>query len=211
MRKIWFLVVALAACVHLPHVDPKPRSPDDAQRAVVTLEVTCTSPGFPVGENEYETDEWSPARSGTGVVISERHILTAAHVVACPTIPQVTAYLSDGRRFMVDVIRDDAAFGDGADIAELESASAENFGLHLAPPALGYPIAGHALAFIGVHRGVGAYFDHGIVRDMKSYPGDSGAGVYDEYGQLVGLVSKRANDGSYTRIVPLTKAWLEGT
>jgi hypothetical protein len=215
--KIVLTALLLAACVHLPHVDPQARTPDDAARADVLLDVTCSTPNPFVSDDPADPRrfdpgvDWYPERSGHGVVVSERHIVTVAHLVTCPTIPYVVATFSDGRRFHVDVIRDDITFGDGTDYARLESASAENFGLGIAPPQLGHFVPGDPAVAMTRQKPGGLMFEKDIVRGMTTVHGDSGAGVYDIYGLLVGLVSKGATDGSYTRIVLARPDWLAGT
>lgn len=218
------LLLLLTACVHLPHIDPESRTPDQEAMTVVHLEVSCTDPNpFKTGEpgdpHALDPDiDWG-SKSGTGVIISERHVLTAAHVVQCPTIPVVIATLPDGRWQFMDVVRDDAMFGNGDDLARLEIASADTFHIRVAPPRLvswwNRPGPGTGM-FIplfrrepvrGLYRGY-----RGIVDGATTRHGDSGAPVYDANGDLVGLVVAGPADGSYTKFFPiLDDSWLAGT
>lgn len=197
-------VLAVAACARLPHVDPQPRTPRQQTAAVARVDVACAADDF---------DPWSASRTGTGVVISERHILTAAHVVRCPTIAQVWATLDNGRRLMMVVERDDSVFGEGTDVARLEIASADSFRLGLAPPRLDRAGPGSGL-FASVRGGQqlrGMYRGHGgLVDGMVTRPGDSGAPVYDAAGALVGIVIE-GDSRAITRYYPIDERWLEGT
>lgn len=146
------LICFVVACVSLPHVAPALRSPAQQQVATVRITTSC--------------GDWGGGYA-SGVVLTERHILTAAHVVRCPYVPNVRAHFSDGRVFSVSVIRDDAMFGGGTDLAILESSSAENFSLGVAPPTIGHFPTDRL--------------------DTRAVPGQSGSGVYSD-GFLVGIV-----------------------
>jgi hypothetical protein len=199
------MLLVLGACVHLPHVDPKPRNEDQRMRAAVLIESYCSF-GYP------------QARLGSGVVISERLVLTAAHIVECPVIPRVYITTHNGNRHRAVVDREDR----NADIARLEIAHAGRLDVGIAPPELVGP------------------WDHPteVVDYLCAYPpheptacgprlsddlfkvhlkrGTSGSGVYDR-GYLVGIVIRtvsfdREQDFHVgTRIAIVTPSWLEGT
>ncbi len=188
-----YLVILLVAC-RLPHVDPELR-PGWAQR---TTDVRVTS----------SCDEYGNSGTSSGVIISERHVLTAAHAVGCSTIPTVRVHLSTGRTLRVVVERDDILFGGGDDVARLEIASAERFGLtHIPPPVLDTLHGGETVC---LPNGCGRLwpYDPEMIQ-VGSFPGDSGTAVYNVEGALIGLVVR--SDGVWTRIQPLTPYWLEGT
>lgn len=228
MKKIILIAALLTcACVRLPHVIPAPRNADVARRAIARVYVTCSD--VDMLSPEYNSDipgvratapsiEWAPPAAGTGVVISERHVLTAAHVVRCPVIPSVTVLLSDGRIVPMEVERDDAMFGGGQDVARLEVTSAENLGMYIAPPAL----APDGTAWVHGYdewcaetthgRSCGSPGDaseHSAEFEATTRKGDSGSGVYDLRGRLVGLVS--SGNGVSTTLVRVGAYWLEGT
>ena len=218
MKKLILLLPVLFSCT-LPHVDPRPREPDDATLATVTIESSCseadpfnTGPDVLPGHHGPDIS-WHASDVGTGVVISENRVLTAAHVVECAIIPTVHVTLSNGRVLRMNVERDDAMFGAGADIARLEMASADTFGLGIAPPALD-GTAGRWCA-LTTHgqvcaNGSGNLMTPDKYDDDRTRSGDSGSGVYNaETGGLVGLVV--AGDGTSTRIVRVGAYWLEGT
>jgi hypothetical protein len=186
------LLILLVAC-RLPHIEPAPRMPWQQHASDVRVESSC--------------GEFGNNGSGSGVIISERHVLTAAHVVSCSSLPYVHVTLASGRRLRMIVERDDLMFGSGTDVARLEIASAEWFDVGIAPPALGTLVGGMTVCLMaGCGR---AYpYDRGLV-EVPSSPGDSGLGVYDWYGRLLGIVVR--TDGHWTRIEPISTYWLEGT
>jgi len=200
--KLTAICILLSACVNLPHLDPAPRSPNAVDSTTVLVESACA--------DDY-TDWWSKA--GTGVAISERHILTAAHVVSCPALPGVLVTFPSGRKMNMVVERDAAMFEDGSDVARLEIFSAENFNLGIVPPCLAAPVENEALtAHLRDGRtATGTYLGSNVIQYMATSHGDSGSGVWNIAGCLVGLVSKGTEDHSYTRIVPVGKTWLSGT
>ena len=187
-----YLLILLFAC-RLPHVNPELRAPWAQWGTDVRVESSC--------------DEFGNSGTSSGVIISERHVLTAAHSVGCSALPDVHVYLQDGRRLRMVVERDDLLFGNGADIARLEIASAEYFDLGIAPPVLGTLEVGDTVCLAAGCGRVSPY-EAGLV-EVPSEPGDSGRGVYDWYGRLLGIVVR--TDGHWTRIEPVSAYWLEGT
>lgn len=215
------ILVFLASCVHLPHVDPKTRTNTVATYATVRVDSDCGNfPDFPRLFPEDPQLGFDPVESShaTGVIISERHVITAAHVVRCGAIPNVwvTYRAANGkvRKLKMSVTEDDAMFGEGKDIARLEISSAENFEVHLAPPSLGdgWPTSEDqpvwcAFTLGGRRCGEGTKMNNTF--ETKTHPGDSGSGVYDAAGRLVGIVVRSA--GAVTHIEPVEARWLKGT
>lgn len=185
-----YLVLALlAGCVHLQHVEPQTRTQRAQAAADVEVESFCQT-----GAGSLSQD-WGTSY-GHGVVISERHVLTAAHIVACPGIPEVYVTLGDGQRRHMTVIRE------AGDVAKLELSSADSFGLDLAPPKLGVGNEGGP-AYMGNISGV---FTGSSATDFRSRKGESGMGVYNGLGQLVGL-----NSRGNTILAPVDETWLANT
>lgn len=198
--------VILAACMRLPHVDPRSRDEVTASRASVDVHVTCSSPDMSSTEDSPKPAiVWREPSRGRGVMISERHILTAAHVVRCPDIPRVTVTLYDGRSFLVVVERDDDMFGKGSDLARLVIPSGSTFQRYIAPPTLGDSDGTYTVA-----RKSGTITGSGRAILPHLHPGDSGAGVYATTGDLVGLFLGPDDYGGL-RIVRVDSSWLEGT
>lgn len=230
-RSVKPIILVLVAACALPHVPPAPRSPQEAGLAVARLYVECSEPSpFKTGEpgdpHQFDPDiVWRAPRAGTGVVISENRILTAAHVTTCPTFPTIVATLANGRSYLMNEERNDIMFGDGVtDAARLVLASSDRFHLNVAPPTIVEPHVGRPLVAYPFRRpAVTGTFDgdatgagipagyEGIALDMATRPGDSGAPVYDASGRLVGLVT--GGDGHTTRFVRIEPGhdWLKGT
>jgi hypothetical protein len=150
------------------------------------------------------------------VIISQRHVLTAAHLVACTKLPRVhVTYIdSDGQqsRLRMYVTAED----NGADVAKLEIASAERFQLHLPPPIVRAPDPGNAvcanLATNGRPSACGTVASTWtVVKRMPTAAHDVGAPVYCPQGTLVGIVVNRGESDQfpYTWIAPIDTRWLE--
>lgn len=193
-RPALVLAALAASCAHLPHVDPAPR--DDVAQAAASMTVVAECRA-PFG------DDWSmppPGRAGSAVVIDERHAITAYHVEHCPFGGSLTGYLSNGRRVMLQVDRED----EGADLARAEIATADNFGLGVPPPRVGRARLGDAAcaAARGGRRSCGRVLEFTPIPSgdlAGSWParaGDSGAGVYAG-GELVGIAVRMGAGGGF--------------
>lgn len=215
LRRLALFVLLFGGCVRLDHVEPKPRTEIAQLLTSVSLNVQC-------GNGEF----WADNKSGSGVVISERHALTALHVVACPMIPNVHVTFVTGnglKTLRMYVIKED----EDQDIAKLEIASAEYFHFNVPPPSLWTEADGNAEG-----EGACAYPDRGglcgivdtdntVIKGMSAQRGDSGSAVYTQglnytteqytgkWGLMLGLIIRKG-DG-YTRIARVTPEWLEGT
>jgi hypothetical protein len=172
---------------------------------------------------------WQPNKVATGVILSERHVLTAAHVVTCPVIPIVHVTLPSGRRLKVIVERDEAMFGDGRDMARLVILSAEKFEINAKPPKLASIKYSEDKVLCASTRhgwscGVPYFFGQRqtFVPGMATGDGDSGAGVWDREGRLVGIVVARGEyggevTGTWVASVSdgiwgdIDETWLKGT
>jgi len=204
MKSIVALPMFLAACVNLPHVAPKLRTTQsDLTSTVVRLSITCTEQSpFSLAEDI----EWIKPRGGMGVIVSERDVLTALHVVSCPTLPSIKAYLPNGHWQMMVVTREDSK----NDLARLEIASADRFHLNVAPPVIGLPNLGIDVCTpLGSCGSILHATTNTVDVSLVSHPGDSGSPVYDTTGALIGLVSK--GNGTVTVLSRLNKSWLSGT
>lgn len=187
-----FLVLFLVACASLPHVEPQSRSHADQLATVVTVESYC-------GGIHHK---------GTGVVISERHVLTAYHVTKCHVIPKVNVTLRGNVTHMMYVTKEN----EKQDIARLELAHAGRFRLNVAPPKLApYYARPNDSVCAFTRRGT-----HCAVRlgpntfAGQLIPGDSGSPVYDD-GYLAGLVTRISKEKNMTIMTIVTSNWLEGT
>lgn len=211
--RAWFLIACVVACLaqlllgcgQLTHVDPQLRSPADQYTAVVRISVSC--------EDQFMPDDlnWmSPDKSATATVLSEKHMVTAAHAVSCTSIPHVNVFLANGDAYTAVVDRDEATFGNGADIARIRLLGAfDRLGLRVAPPLLTsdpgefvciQPFKRHEVCgpVVGPDTALAA-----------THPGDSGAPVYDTAGRLAGIVV--SGDGVRTHWEPVDESFLKGT
>jgi hypothetical protein len=184
------LLLVLAACIHMPHVDPALRSQPDQLATSVRVEVLCMPDDAfdnAIGGAAFDID----AKAGSGTIVSARHVLTAAHVVACPTIPIVHVQTAQGKRLRMAVTKQD----DAADLALLELASGDRFG-PIAPPVIGTVAIGDAWCLISAfpHRAGACGFveafvtghAYGAVGSAQNEDGNSGGGVFVD-GMLVGV------------------------
>jgi hypothetical protein len=182
-----WLTLALAACVHMPHVATAPRDILARMNAAARIEMACL-----------RNDPFSAALDNKGIAIGvdDRHVVTAGHVVRCPEIPIVHVVLSSGRRLRVVVSKEDTA----GDLALLTIASADRFHLDLPPPVIApTPAVGDAwCSFTGspkreAHCGFvesvnGKQMNADLSGSARTVFGNSGSGVYDVQGRLVGIV-----------------------
>lgn len=214
--KLFALLLTLASCLRLPHVESQLRAPQHQAATIVSIESDCSDPdpfpsSDPAGNKLDNAIHWGRAR-GVGVVISEAHVLTAAHVVDCgPTIPNVVVTLPSGRRLRMLVERDERIFGDGRDLARLVMASGSTFDLHIAPPVLATSEPGDAVLFgraHGVARGRGEVTRVG---GASVGPGWSGMPVYRDDGALLGIVTGGDTSAAFVTYEPLDASWLKGT
>lgn len=200
--KLSLLSLTLSACVYAPHMEPQVRSQYAQEYSVVKVESSCGDP------LSFNPNPWDSSHVGSGVVISERYVLTAAHVTACAELPNVHVTFPDGERFLVTVDREDI----GHDIARLEIFSASNFNRGIRPPTLAIP---SPYDLVCAETGYPKRESHcgdavtATAATFSSIGGNSGSPVYNDNGDLVGLVA--ASIGEYTRFVPVTKSWLSGT
>lgn len=223
MKKLLLLLVV--GCVNLPHVDPEPRNDTSESASVVAIERACIEEGLartvwsdlPQPRGFGRDAVWAPHSIGMGVVISERHILTAYHITRCPVIPMVWALLSNGRRIRLVVQREDPKH----DLARLDMLSQDNFNLHIAPPTLRTNVEFNEELCVHtrtnkVQCGIVIYKDDtkGYLIDVVTHKGDSGSAVYDKDGNLVGLsvaIWTTPQGHVYTGVTPVTADWLSGT
>ena len=215
MRLLLLLCLAGCSLFPLKHVDPAQRAAGAQDGTIVRVDIDCSEPfpfktGEPGDPNLFEPDiVWIGPRTATGVVVSERHVLTVAHAVFCPTIPTAVVTMPSGKQWRVDVTIDAGMFGDGTDLARLELVGdADRFDLGVAPPKLGR-IGDRACVLTRRGRACGDL--HGPYVDAPTYKGDSGSPVYDMGGDLIGLVTSGDDDHTVTRFVRVTPWWLKGT
>ena len=179
------LAVAIVACAAAQRPGSVVRDHADQERAAVRLESFC------IGEDPFALG----IRWGSGVIVDDRHLLTARHVTACQAVPVIQATFVDGGRARLLVTREDAA----ADLALLELVSSDRFAVVLPAPSLApFPAVGDAACAATAYPA--RETNCGFVEALSAAPssnvrvgcrvrfGNSGAGVYDVAGRLIGIV-----------------------
>lgn len=216
MKPLTLLLAFCLSCMSLPHVEPQLRTTQHQFATLVSVDAYCSDPDpfrnpEPGRSSLDHPIHWGQGH-GVGVIISEAHVLTAAHVVGCgPTIPRVVVTLSSGRHLRMVVERDDRMFGKGRDLARLVMASGSTFDLNIAPPTLATAEPDDAVTLgnaRGTARGQGE-----IVRvtGARVGPGWSGVPVYRTDGALLGIVTGGDTDAGFVKYEPLDASWLKGT
>lgn len=130
---------------------------------------------------------------GSGVLIDARHVLTAEHVVACTYLSDLHVTLNDGRRIKPRVVgtwpeHDIALLELPVDVLGIDYAM-------LAPPpkvddvvctSVAWPKRGGACGQIDSNDGSTRW---DLRYSAPIVPGNSGGGLYDASGHLVGIVT----------------------
>lgn len=131
--------------------------------------------------------------TGSGVIVSSREVITAAHVVACDdgADPQSVSVLYAGSLARMEIT---GTYPDH-DIARLRAPASRfppPYALEIAPVSLGQRVC-VATRFPEITRRCGTVTARLTVPTLDvrysqcTIPGNSGSGIYDERGRLVGL------------------------
>lgn len=168
------LLATCSGCGRLPNAE-RPRSVVQEYDAAVKLTVTCASGSQPFG---------------SGVIVGPEHVVTALHVVACDGIITATEVNGTVTLMIVDQVHP------LLDVARLQVAGTYRF-RDARPriwtvPAIGdevcvvpgFPSRGRACGDVE-RGGTPTNFPHTATTE----PGNSGGGVYDSRGRLVGIVT----------------------
>lgn len=182
-----------ASCVRLPNVPSQPRTTGEQMRTAVVVESSCSMHAL------------GTYRLGSGVLVDGRHVVTAYHVVACGIVPLVYVETSDGRRQRFVLVSEDL----DNDTATLEIASAEILPVAPVRRARARPGDTACAATARPRRELNC----GTVEQVagrqlrlsnRTLLGNSGSGLYNARGALVGIVTAQAaataaeSDGSMT-------------
>ena len=175
----------------------------EQERAAVKVETFCLA-----------EDPWSGTSfrfgtpRGSGVIINDRQVLTANHVIDCPYAVVIRVVTQDGRTFRVHVEKT----WEKLDVARLElDKPDETFGVKPAdwgaPPSSGEPVCAATLfPTPGYNCGAMIADSDDDEDDVKwagmVWRGNSGSGLYDKHGRLVGIVTM----GFFLGDMPLGRA-----
>lgn len=195
----WGLVLGLAfwfmGCMRGPTVvRPGELRATAAERAdaAVKLEVLCVAGDVTTGSFSFDLG------SGSGVIVSPTHVLTAQHVVQCKSdgTPRIHVVLASGLKHVATVDVSDKV-GDVARVKLMSGilpfvdsprVSTVRSGMRVcttsAAPAR-VELCGRVLTATRIPR------DGGILHTIRSIHGNSGSGMYADDGSLVGIVVER--------------------
>lgn len=134
---------------------------------------------------------------GSGVVVAQDQVVTNCYVIADASNISVTV---NGEAYPVSAIKPDwhhdvcilKTSGITAPIAEMSSSKALQYGQPVF--ATGHPsFQTHPSTTYGIVKGLYAMDDSVIVRASSSFmPGDSGGGLFDNTGKLVGIIALKS-------------------
>lgn len=162
------------------------RSPHQMHDATATIKTTCaTGVGF-----------------GSGVVIAPNRVLTAAHVVRCRVMPELNVTY-DASAVVLDagsgeVVARVVRYDEGADIAVLEADVSRFYSpTPIGPvPNIGDQVCAStgSMPYYALKCGIVQPRYTSTDGDINFFtpiePGNSGSGVYDYRGRLVGIVTR---------------------
>ncbi len=202
------VMLALLAARPLEGAEPAPDAAAEAQRALEAL-----VPAIDVPRAVGETVAWSAVgvhlrgvggtQYGSGVLLEDGYILTAAHVVPCTDVLYAKP-LSDQRRRKARVV----ALDDGLDLALLQiplPKKTELRGIELAAehPRRAAPVFGWGRETSIAAGQVVSGSELELLARIPMRPGDSGGPLLDLEGHLVGLLSRGVHTLPLATYVPL--------
>lgn len=209
--------LALGGCDALPELPPQPEPVEIG---------SDPAPTASAGAAEWEPGGFSRAErvavrvrnvgcggvsTGSGFALSPNQLVTNRHVIAGATTLQVSTF--DGQDLLVDA----AGAGLVADIAIVDTGSTLPAAVSLAEEN---PEAGDAVEIVGYPGGgrltttsgrvvsyepdpLNANAGQVIVTDAPAERGSSGSPLYDEDGDVVGVVYAATSDGQHSLAVPV--------
>ncbi len=203
MIRAGLLLAALASCNAWTRPAPRQeeiRQPEVQRGMAVKVEATCDP--FKDG---------GKSKAGSGVMVSEWQVLTAQHVIDCPSaIVSIHVTTDRGNRYRFSFEKE---WKDN-DVARIQMSSGDSFRRNVSPPTLrltrltrwepvyiqaAWPereeIIGEATGYAYGGSGYGGSRDTRSVYKAATQKGNSGSGVYDINGDLVCIhVGYRADD-----------------
>lgn len=209
-------VLALTACGYLPPLPEPATIGEPAAGPTPAPGATTWSPdGFRTTERvavRIRNVGCGGVSTGSGFAVSSDRLVTNRHVVAGATTLQVSTY--DGQDLLVET----AGTAVVADLAIVETRSPLPAAVQLAEDdpeigdpieIIGYPGGGRLTSTTGAVLGyqedrLDANTDEVIVTDAPAERGSSGSPMYDDEGQVVGVVYAASSDGARSLAVPVS-------
>ena len=213
MRRFALLSLTLLSCNRWVRPDPQPavtRQPDSQSASAVRIEMTCDP-----------FEDGGKLSVGSGVMVSEWQVLTALHVVDCQSaIADIHVTTTAGRRYRFSPEREwvitSLAQRDG--VARIQMASGDSLRPRFPPPTVretlvtfyeplyiqtAEPTHEEKIAeATGWEYGGASYGGTTFTYKAPTVPGNSGSGIYDIDGQLVGVhLGTKGEDLRYGAIV----------
>jgi hypothetical protein len=183
------IAIAVCGCVHAAQTPRMHLDRDEQARVAVAIDVWCGD-GYPSAKRLF---------ASSGAIVSSRHVITARHVVdACPgVIPSLHVVLANGERYRVvwyAYLRGDAAL--------LQRADAGSWSWAKRPIVTGPgPHATVCAETVNPVRKricgpVTSLYERAHVRyRATTVGGNSGAAVWDRFGNLIGVHNAHEDDG----------------
>lgn len=190
MKPILVALLLLTACSACAHLQVPTRGIAAQHNASVKITVECNN----------------NAGRGTGVIISPTHVLTARHVVECEVIPGFDMFFATATKITVDVgdgVEHEAevditlGYATHKDIVRLKLK--DSTGDYFSPIAVGpTPRVGDRVCEASMiprptyRCGIVQQAVLGFINvEMRVERGNSGSGLYDSAGRLVGIVVRQ--------------------
>lgn len=198
---VWIVVVVilyaslLSGCASVP----RGRTVEEQYLAAAELHVSCGPPG---------TDRTDKLMHGSAVIVSEYRAITAAHVLGC-TVNGAMLKLADGREVQVKI----EAVSEKLDAARLVADQP----LGTLPVEVGRAVEGDIVCITTrwpkASRRCGevrrAELDSliEILHAATTEPGNSGSGLYDRRGRLVGIATRKVNLAIGGGVASIVRRW----
>ncbi len=182
-----FVIAALVllSCAH-PHPQYATAEIGDEYARAVRIEPVCVDP---------LTLEIETPGIGSGVIISDRQVLTAGHVVDCPLLLGAYAIDADGTKHEMFL----EATAEGADIVRLKLFPQDPKGFGFKDLSASHPVVGDEVCILSavparrrVCGQVTGYEDldsGNLMHTALTEYGNSGGGLWDAEHRLVGIVT----------------------
>lgn len=216
-RVLAVVALLLAGCGALPELPPRPEPAEIGSQPSPTASAEATEwtpGGFSQSERvavRVRNVGCGGVSTGSGFALSPSQLVTNRHVIAGATTLQVSTF--DGQDLLVDA----AGAGLVADIAIVDTSSALPAAVTL---AAGNPEVGDAVEIVGYPGGglltttsgrvvsyeadpLNSNAGEVIVTDAAAQRGSSGSPLYNEDGDVVGVVYAATRDGQHSLAVPV--------